>query len=82
VRGSKAFSSGISLYAVADGHNGCAAARFVSTILPAELEQQLGSAPGDQAVRKALARTFLAVDEKVTQQLVQSGEACSGMGVA
>lgn len=76
MRGSKAFSSGVSLYAVADGHNGCAAARFVSTILPAELEQQLGTARDDKAVRQALARAFLAVDEKVTQQLVQSGESC------
>ena len=74
---SEAFASGISLFAVADGHNGKAAARHTSLILPLELERQLGggSTPAsDAAVRQALARTFLATDEAIGTHFMRSGE--------
>ena len=73
--------SGVWLFAVADGHNGQAAVRAVAALLPAELARQLGpqhTAPGAEAVRQALARTFLAVDEAVCQQFFQSGERGAG----
>ncbi|KAI3438649.1 hypothetical protein D9Q98_001071 [Chlorella vulgaris] len=76
VRTSQSFSCGISLYAVADGHNGSAAARYVSTLLPEELERQLGGKPcppSDEAVQQALARAFVAVDAAVSSKLCQSG---------
>lgn len=83
--GSKSFSSGVSLYAVADGHNGTLAARAVSASLPAELERQLGAQrdPSEESLRCALARTFLAVDDSVCRTFFQSGEARSrgGAGV-
>jgi serine/threonine protein phosphatase PrpC len=76
VRTSQSFSCGISLYAVADGHNGSAAARYVSMLLPEELERQLGGKPcppSDEAVQQALARAFMAVDAAVSTKLCQSG---------
>jgi serine/threonine protein phosphatase PrpC len=77
-----AFASGISLYAVADGHNGKAAARHTSLMLPMELDQQLGGGPtSDAAVLQALARTFVATDDAICRHFFQSGEqgmACSG----
>lgn len=76
VRGDKSFSSGMSLYAVADGHNGSVVARHVGLMLPDELERQLGSgaaAADDAAVRQALARTFVATDAAVCQQFQQAG---------
>jgi hypothetical protein len=70
-----AFASGISLYAVADGHNGKAAARHTSLMLPMELEQQLGGGPAsDAAVLQALARTFVATDDAICRHFFQSGE--------
>ena len=70
-----ACASGISLYAVADGHNGKAAARHTSLILPMELEQQLGGGPAsDAALVKALARTFVATDDAICKHFFQSGE--------
>lgn len=78
---SKHFSSGISLYAVADGHNGRTAARAVHALLPAELDRQLGPGPasGDAVVR-ALARTFLALDEVICRQFASSGEPAAAPG--
>lgn len=73
---SKAFSSGVALYAIADGHNGQAAARHVQGALPAELERQLGAGPGASgpaSVLKGLARAFVAVDDAVCRRHVQSG---------
>lgn len=73
---SKSFSSGVALYAVADGHNGPAAARHVQAALPAELERQLGAGPGaagPASVLRGLARTFVAVDDAVCRQHLQSG---------
>lgn len=74
---SKSLAPGVSLYSVADGHNGGAAVRMVAESLPAELARQLGGA-GDahsspEAVRAALARTFLAVNDSVCSSLFQSG---------
>lgn len=72
---SKQFASGVSLFAVADGHNGQAAVRAVQLLLPAELNRQLGSAaPSPEGVQQALARTFVALDDSVCRQFLQSGE--------
>lgn len=73
--GSKQFSCGISMYAVADGHNGAAAAKAVAALLPGELERQLDgvSAPSDQEVRQALARAFVSIDDAVCRQFFRSG---------
>lgn len=76
VREGKAFSSGVSFYAVADGHNGSAAAQHVSMALPQELERQLGSGPGprsETAICQALARTFVATNDAVCKQFFCSG---------
>jgi serine/threonine protein phosphatase PrpC len=71
------FASRLTLYAVADGHNGRAAARHVAAVLPGELERQLLGGDRDAAsVQRALARTFVAIDDAVCTELFQSGVWC------
>ncbi|KAL4425702.1 hypothetical protein ABPG75_009718 [Micractinium tetrahymenae] len=67
--------SGLALYAVADGHNGSQAAKAVSVLLESELQRQLGGAvaPAPEAVRAALARTFLATNDAICSKFMQSG---------
>lgn len=67
--------SGLALYAVADGHNGSQAAKAVLALLEGELLRQLGRAadPQPQAVRAALARTFLAINDAICSKYMQSG---------
>ncbi|KAL4445896.1 hypothetical protein ABPG77_009095 [Micractinium sp. CCAP 211/92] len=67
--------SGLALYAVADGHNGSQAAKAVLALLEGELLRQLGAAalPSPLAVRAALARTFLALNDAICSKYTQSG---------
>lgn len=72
--------SGLALYAVADGHNGSQAAKAVLALLEGELLRQLGRAadPQPQAVRAALARTFLAINDAICSKYMQSGGRLGG----
>lgn len=84
--------SNVALYAVADGHNGTQAAKAVAATLPGELSRQIGGGlqapthPHPEAVRAALARAFVSVDDLVCTKFLQSGEgggeAAAGQGWA
>ena len=71
------------LYAVMDGHNGCAAAEFTAARLPGVFATELSRAlvvyggAVDDAVAAALGATFIALDREFCERCLLSGCTCT-----